>query len=82
MEPIEYVGIIAIVLDIIYSLPQLYKIYKTGNVSSSSIYSIYIGLLSMFLLAYYEWSKKRYINLLPIIVSFLVELWSFTKIKR
>lgn len=82
MEPIEYLGIIAMILGIMHSLPQLYKIHTTGNVSSFSIHSVYLSLLSLSLWAYYEGTKKQYINLTSVIISILVELWILTKMKR
>ena len=81
MDRIEIIGIIAMTIGIIHSLPQLIKIHKTGNVSSFSVYSVYLSLLSLVLWAYYEFSKKQYLNLTSVIISLVVELWILTKMK-
>jgi len=79
MDRIEIIGIIAMTIGIIHSLPQLIKIHKTGNVSSFSVYSVYLSLLSLVLWAYYEFTKKQYLNLISVIISLLVDLWILTK---
>ncbi len=82
MDRIEYVGILAMILGIVRGLPQLYKIHTTGNVSSFSVHSVYLGLVSLLLWATYEFSKKQHLNLTSTFISILVELWILTKIYK
>ena len=80
MEAIESVGILAMVIGLVRSIPQLHKIHTTGNVSSFSKESIYLGLLSLSLWFTYEFAKGQRINLISTILSILMDLWVLYKI--
>lgn len=82
MDKIEIIGILAMVTGLTRSIPQLHKIHQTGNISSFSKESIYIGLLSLSLWFTYELLKGQHINLFSTVLSILMDIWILYKIYR
>jgi MtN3 and saliva related transmembrane protein len=75
-EDVEWVGDIAVMLNIIAMLPQLYHVYAHQNAKSLSYLWLTVSMTANFLWLYFGVSKEIY----PLIYSAVFFIFAFTSL--
>ena len=71
---VTYAGYIAILLEQFTNIPQIYKNFKLKDTNEISLVSLFLGLLSSIIWAWYGW--KRYDR--PLMLSGLFAIVTYT----